>query len=202
MEQLRRRGVNLDVVCDIGAHRGEWTRRIEQTLSDAQFFLFEANATHAAALAATGHRYCISVLSSEEKLVEFYSTGGSGDSYLRERSKHYVEVEPESVRTTTLADVIRAHDFPSPDFIKADVQGSELDVLRGAGDALTTSKLVLLECPLMEYNEGAPHATEYLAFMADRGFSPIDFVDATWLKQRMIQVDILFANAETATAFV
>lgn len=194
LTRLRRRGVQIETVYDIGAHRGAWTQIVRQILPRATFFLFEANEAHEGWLAKTGERYFIVVLSSEETLVEFYGTGGSGDSYYREATKNYDGVEPRRVRATTLDRLIERHDLPGPDLIKADVQGAEIDVLRGGRRALERARLVLLECPIVGYNVGAPRIDEYFRFMDDEGFSPIDFVNGLWQRNRLVQVDILFAN--------
>ncbi len=123
--------------------------------------------------------------------MEFY---GTGDSYYREATKNYGGVEPRRVRATTLDRLIERHDLPGPDLIKADVQGAEIDVLRGERRALERARLALLECPIVGYNVGAPRIDEYFRFMDDEGFSPIDFVNGLWQRERLVQVDILFAN--------
>ncbi|MGH3119382.1 MAG: hypothetical protein ACRDQ2_20180, partial [Gaiellales bacterium] len=74
------------------------------------------------------------------------------------------------------------------------VQGAELDVLRGGKKALEQTKLVLLECPIIEYNEGAPKIHEYFSFMDERDFTPVEFVGRRWRHGRMIQVEVLFAD--------
>lgn len=194
LTRLRRRGLRIEIVYDIGARHGWWTETVRPSLPGARFFLFEANEIHTKALQETGERYFTAILSSEEKLVDFYGTGSPGDSYFREATEHYVGVTPRSLRTTTLDHIIELNDLPYPDFIKADVQGAEIDVLRGGRKALDKAKLVLLECPIVEYNEGAPNIHEYFCFMDECGFTPIDFVGRNWRKGRVVQVDVLFAD--------
>jgi FkbM family methyltransferase len=194
LTRVRRSGLNIETVYDIGARRGWWTGFARPSLPGARFFLFEANETHAEALRKTGERYFTVILSSEEKLVGYYATGSPGDSYFRETTEHYAGVTPRTVRTTTLDRVIESNDLPYPDFIKADVQGAELDVLRGGRKALDKASLVLLECPIVEYNEGAPTIHEYFQFMNERNFTQIEFVGRRWLHGRMIQVEVLFAD--------
>ena len=43
-------------------------------------------------------------------------------------------------------------------FLKADVQGAELDVLQGAAQVLKQTAVVDVELSLVELYEGAPHA--------------------------------------------
>jgi len=202
LTRLIGRGLKIEVVYDIGAHRGLWTEAVRASLPRARFFLFEANDMHTEALQQKGDRFFTAILSSEEKLVDFYATGSPGDSYFRESTEHYVEVPPTTVRATTLDHIVETHDLPYPDFIKADVQGAELDVLRGGTKALDRAKLVLLECPVVEYNEGAPSIHEYFRFMDERGFTPIDFPGRIWRKGRVVQIDVLFADIRTHQGLV
>ena len=194
LTRLRRRGLVIEIVYDIGAHRGAWTTRVRRSLPGARFFLFEANEAHADALAETGERYFTGVLSSEEKPVEFFGAGTSGDSYFRELTDRYAAVAPTTRVTATLDQMIEDHGLPLPDFIKADVQGAELDVLAGGRRALDHAKLVLLECPILHYNLGAPTIDEYFRFMDERGFTVLQFVDELWPDGRMRHVDVLFGN--------
>jgi FkbM family methyltransferase len=160
----------------------------------ARFFLFEANEAHADALAKTGESYFTVVLSSEEKPVEFFGAGTSGDSYFRELTDRYEAVPPTTRLATTLDQMIEEHSLPYPDLIKADVQGAELDVLTGGRKALNHAKLVLLECPILPYNLGAPTIDEYFRFMDESGFTVLQFVDELWPDQHMRHVDILFGS--------
>jgi FkbM family methyltransferase len=196
LRRLRKQGLEIPVVYDIGAHRGEWTKRARASLPSTRFFLFEANAEHEHALEDVGERCIISVLSSRERAVDFYATGGPGDSYYREESERYGALAPRRVSTTTLDDLVEKLDLPVPDLIKVDVQGAELDVLRGGRKTLTEAKLVLLECPVTYYNKGAPNIHEYLRFMEGCGFGVVDFLDQMWQRGRMIHVDVLFARLD------
>jgi FkbM family methyltransferase len=194
LESLTRRGLRIEVVYDVGAHTGRWTTSVRDSLSGARFFLFEANEAHEAALRDTGHSFFIATLSSEPKIVDFYAVGGQGDSYFREATERYRDVSPQRRQTTTLDDLVAAHELPLPDLIKVDVQGAELDVLRGGEGALGAAKLVLLECPIAEYNEGAPKLEEYVRFMEAHGFAPVELLDSIRRDGRLVQVDVLFAR--------
>jgi FkbM family methyltransferase len=194
LTRLRRHGLKIEVVYDIGARLGSWTESVRPSLPETRFFLFEANDMHADALRATGERYFMVLLSSAERPVEFYATGSPGDSYFRETTGHYAGVTPTAILAKTLDQVAATHDLPPPDFIKADVQGAELDVLDGGRNALDHAKLVLLECPIADYNEGAPNIHEYFSFMDECGFTPIDFVGRAWRNGHVIQIDVLFAD--------
>src|SRR5262249_51777363 len=148
-------------------------------------------------LARSGERYFIETLSSEQRLVDFYATDEPGDSYYRELTPNYEDVAPRRVHTSTLDAVVEQRGLPAPDLIKADVQGAELDVLAGGNHSLAQAKLVLLECALDEYNDGAPRIGDCLEFMLKRNFTPVDFIEPKWLDNRVMQVDVLFVTTRT-----
>ncbi len=59
--------------------------------------------------------------------------------------------------------------------MKLDVQGYEIEVMKGGNIALTNSEAVLMEVALLEYNRGAPLINEVFEFMSSFGFVPYDF---------------------------
>ena len=81
------------------------------------------------------------------------------------------------------------------DLIKIDVQGAEIDVLKGAVQALSNGPFVLLETQILEYNKGAPMLTDVIVYMASIGYQPCDMFEMHYLPntQMLNQVDILFA---------
>ena len=197
LTSLVRGGKRIQTVYDIGAHRGEWTRAVRRVLPEAEFVLFEGNPRHAETLRSLTRRVVIAVLADEEREVEWVATGEPGDSYRRELTAAYAGVAAERVRTSTLEGVVERDRLPLPDLIKADVQGSELDVLAGGRRAVAHAAAVLLECPIVPYNEGAPTIDAYFAAMDSVGFTVADFVHTHRHAGRATHVDVLFSRVES-----
>ena len=67
-------------------------------------------------------------------------------------------------------------EFPRHNFnmLKLDVQGAELDVLRGAARTLCGIEVIIIELSLLEYNKGAPLIGDVMARLADLGFNLFD----------------------------
>ncbi len=88
--------------------------------------------------------------------------------------------------------MVSLNNLPLPDLIKIDTQGSELDILKGAQKSLEKCKLIYLECPIMEYNQGAPNFQDYITYMQAISYEPIDLCERHLINGRLVQVDILF----------
>jgi FkbM family methyltransferase len=76
--------------------------------------------------------------------------------------------------------------------IKIDVQGFELEVLRGATATLRATSYVLVESAMLPLYEGAPRFTDVYDFMADHGFHLIGM--RAWHRgnRTLVETDMLF----------
>lgn len=183
-------------VYDIGANSGAWTKALQRKNNDIGFFLFEANQIHEDKLRETGNYYKIVVLSDKEKCVDFYSTGGTGDSYFKENSCLYHGVQSRKEKTLTLDSVVKSEGIPLPDFIKIDTQGSEIDILKGAEGCMLNARAILLECPIYPYNQGAPVMSEYVSFLLSHGFYPSRCSEIHIIQGVFSQIDIIFLKED------
>lgn len=196
--KLLKNKVKIDTIYDIGACRGEWTEIASNTsLNGKKFILFEANIEHENQLKKFGHKYFISLLSNKVQDVKFYSRNSSGDSYYPEKSEYYKELKsPKILQTSTLDIIQEKNNLPFPDFIKIDTQGSEIDILEGAQKTLEKCNIILIECPIISYNKGAPTLNEYVDYLNKIGFLPIEICDMHHMDKVLIQIDIIFLKKE------
>lgn len=178
LQQMKNEGVEPRVIYDIGACTGNWTREARRIWPNTEFVLFDAMDQVEFLLKETGFNYHIGVLSDvSHKKVEFFENvwQPGGNSYYREVG------HPDSMRifsdghkvvktTRSLDDVVRYNNFPLPDMIKVDVQGCELDVLKGASYALSQCSHLLVEVQHTPYNAGAPLKDEVFAYLSQLGF--------------------------------
>ena len=192
--EIIKKGLKIDVVFDIGAYRGEWSKLLSKTsLKNKKFFLFEANEKNSEYLEKLDFKYFLKVLSDKNKNVEFYSKMSTGDSYLIEQTSFYKDdIETIIKKTVTLDELVKKENLPYPNFIKIDTQGSELDILKGSQQSISECNLIYLECPIIEYNLKAPNINEYIKYLESVGFVPYDICEVHRMDNILIQIDILF----------
>ena len=180
LKKLKEQGENPKVIYDVGACVLHWTDRVRNIWPSAEVIAFEAADVHEFLYQETGIKYHIGVLSSESgKDVDFYQNNEApgGNSYYRENP----EIQPAAatlysdryvrkLKTITLDAVASLKRFPPPDLIKMDVQGAELDVLKGAQETIKTAKHIILELQIVEYNKGAPLKDTVIEYMDSIGY--------------------------------
>lgn len=182
-DMSKSQNIKPKVIFDIGACVLHWTREAVNVWPDAKFFAFEAMQESELIFKHFGVPHFIGVLSDQNnKEVSFYKnvTHPGGNSYYRENdeivknaSAYFNEGNKEIRKTVTLDTLMKSANLPQPDLIKMDVQGAELDILKGGLSTLTKCQDVILELQKIEYNKGAPLKDEVIQFMLERGFKLI-----------------------------
>ena len=187
-QRLNKIGFTPTTVLDVGAYHGDWTRFTQSMFPRASYTMIEANPhTQLRSVNAT---LVQELVSSSEHDVQWWSNGTTGDSILRERTRHYTNITPITRRTTTLDVLFPTQSF---DFIKIDCQGAELEILKGGKSLVERASVILLECPFAgQYNEGCPSFYEYIQYMDSIGFTPFDISEIHSAADMTIQIDILF----------
>ena len=94
-----------------------------------------------------------------------------------------------------LREFILAEDIRPPALLKLDVQGYELEALRGCEDMLDQFAYVYAECSFVELYAGQALADEVIAWLRERGFRLRGVHNMDYDRGgRAIQADFLFAR--------
>ncbi len=201
--RLAQLGFRPNGIIDIGAYEGNWTRTVANIFPRVPILMIEAQAEKKlvldrvrADLPLVDHVICL--LGDKDGAGATFNVMETGSSIYSENSDAPRRQRRLTMRTLD-AVLQERPQLSAPLFVKLDVQGAELDVLRGGQVALKSSEVVQLEVALMSYNVGAPEALDVFQFMADRGFVVYDicgFVRPN--PSYLAQVDVLFVRKDSA----
>jgi FkbM family methyltransferase len=187
-DDLRRakllRSEEIDLVLDVGANAGQFAQRLRGAGYGGRIVSFEPLSEvfgelsrHAAGDATWEARRL--ALSDEDGEAEIHVAGNSWSSSLLEMGARHLQSAPESayvgtetVRTARLdsvwEEVARGAAYP---FLKLDVQGFEMHVLRGAERSLGRLRGLQAELPLASLYEGDRPWREVVDHLGEHGFA-------------------------------
>jgi FkbM family methyltransferase len=191
LRKLRNEGNDFHTVVDIGAHRGDWSRVMKRVLPKSRFVLVDVNDFYAKDLRSIGE-FVPALLSDSARVVSHFKVGGTGDSYYREQTPLYENLEPIQVEACR-ADSVRQ--IPEVvDVLKVDTQGSELDVIKGFGEKIAKTRVIIIEVPIYEYNSGAPTFSEYISAMSNLGFYAAATLGHHYVDDSLYAIDLAFVR--------
>lgn len=175
--------LDVDVVIDIGANVGLFSEEIRKKLPNAIIYAFEPL------------KECFNVLSAEfesdKNFHAFHMALGShkGDALMHKNEytpcssilpitdihkkefPHAISESNEKVRVGTLDDAMGDMNIAGKVvLIKLDVQGYELEVLKGATQVIDKSKVVLIETCFTSLYDGQPLFQDIYKYLTERGF--------------------------------
>ncbi len=204
LEEVRSK--NPRVIFDLGANVGTWSLLAKAVLPSAIIHAFEPLEFHCSKLEQAIseipdirlHRVA---LGSSDGLGKMHVTSFSDASSLLTigelTSEEFgiTEIGEAEVPITTLDGYVSRSGLPLPDLIKLDLQGYELEALRGGENCLKYATSVICEVSFREYYGRQPLFHDIVGFLANRGFHLEAFGAHTPVGKRLSQADALFVRS-------
>lgn len=199
MSLLKARGVELRCIVDGGASDGRWTREVQQIYPQAEYFCIEPRLECKNALEALQGKVTIIpfLVGREACEADFFVHDLQSSVYRNTRNEAY---GAPSVKRMVTLDQLAAQYFIYPSYLKLDLQGGELEAIKGAQRIIETSKpIIQLETNLMPFYHGIPVFHEVIAYMASIGYVAYDFTDGLrrTLDQALGNIDVIFVDEES-----
>jgi len=201
LKHLEHLGFHPNVILDVGAAHGDWARMSAKIWPEAKIYGIEPNLSEKDDLERTKRdlphfNYLHGFLGSQAGAVK-YSNQGTQTTLCSETTDNPNDSQDQA-QIYVLDALIKQGKVETPDLIKLDVQGYELEVLRGAVNALTTCQMVLAEVNFFAWHKKVPTVTQVIQFMAEHGFCWYDIAgvirrptdDALW------QMDLIFVRQD------
>lgn len=201
LQNLKKKNFNPASVLDIGAYEGYWTVDLLEVFPNAKVLMVEAQKSKMPFLEKIKVQYpktdyAIALLSSSDGEDKCFCENETASHV----SKLPLQGQPSSIlKTQTLDSLIKVKNFPLPDFIKLDVQGHEMEVLKGAETSLQHAEVCLLEISLFDFGDGTPLLQEMLNFMDSKGFMAYDISQFMRrpLDKALFQLDMFFVKKDS-----
>jgi FkbM family methyltransferase len=201
VRQLQARGFDPKSIVDCGAYMGDWTRMVKRIFPGARVLMFEPQADKRQALADVctdfpGTVECVSCLLGPQakEAVTFFEME-SGSSVLEELTSYSRKTITLPMRT--LDDTLREKNIQDATFLKLDVQGFEIEVLKGAAQAMKRAEVILLEVSFVPFNRSAPLFDEVVKYMRDNGFMAYDICNFHRVDNAPLQGDAFFVKMDS-----
>ena len=165
----------------VGVNHGQFLHLAARLWPDADIVGIEPNARIADEVAAAyagnpNIRMETCAVGAEAGEIELFVTRDDQNSSIRRPTDAFEEersgdgvVGTEKVPLKRMDGLLEG--CAGPMLMKIDVQGAEMEVLRGTGDRLDDVEVMLIEAPFEKAYEGAAGFDEIYRFLTDRGFA-------------------------------
>lgn len=193
----------IGVIYDLGANVGTWTLLAKSFIPNAQIHAFEPLLKHSNVFAENTsgvenisfHQVALGAenVTSTIRVTNFSDASSMLNSTKINQSQFGIrEMEQLTVQMRRLDDYRSERQLPYPDLMKLDVQGYELEVLKGAAECLRTVKAVIIEVSFIEYYERQCFFHEIVSHLAELNLFVRAFGVNTPLGAVVEQTDVLF----------
>lgn len=199
LRALKSRGFAPRQAIDIGAYHGTWTQTVYQIFPDCRFLMVEAQENKRSTLEKTVQKNPaqfeleIALLGpTDGKDITFFEME-TGSSVLEENS--YFPRQARVYQSKSLDSVAKSHLIKQCDILKLDVQGYELEILKGSIELLKKTNIVIVESSLVPINKNCPLVAEVIAFMDSMSFQLYDIVSQIRRPDQVLwQADLMFIS--------
>jgi FkbM family methyltransferase len=198
LEWLADHALPFNTVLDVGASDGRWSLQCMDSFPEADYVLFEPQPAHTEGLAAfyRGRERQVELVRSAVGSVEgstlFDASDPFGGAIAGGAGEHTIEV-----KLTTIDSTIARLGSKPPFLLKLDTHGFEKSILAGSQVTLQECEALVIEAYNFEISDEAWLFWELCAFLAQKGFRPVNLVDVLHRKSdnALWQMDLFFVRS-------
>lgn len=178
---LKRHLKDPQIIFDVGAYIGEFSLEVNKSFKVATVYAFEpVNASYNKFVNATSSIKKIKVfniaLGNESGTVEIPLYKEASINTLKAANYDHSPISSEKITVQRLADFVKDNNIVKIDIFKVDVEGFELEVLKGAGDFLSKVDCIIAEVGYKRTNTKT-YFSDLDRFMEENGFYLFNIYD-------------------------
>jgi FkbM family methyltransferase len=200
LKGIKGRGLQVNNILDIGANRADWSEMASNIFPNAAFYLIEPQEelkpdlehffkTH------KGQYFLGGAGSENGELTLSVWDDLAGSSFLLPEGAESGKPQ-RKVPIFAMDFLVSENKMPIPDICKIDVQGFEIEVLKGSEKLFGKTDIFILEASLFRYSPNQPLLHEVIDFMVKKGYVIYDFAGFANrpLDKALGQIDICFVR--------
>ena len=199
---------NLAMVVDIGANRGQFALAVRRSILKARVIAFEPLSDAAGTFrnifqgdsAVTLHQAAIGPEAGEATIHVPAADDSSSllpISTLQDQlfpGTH--EIRTETIKVGRLSDFVASKEIVTPAMLKLDVQGYELEALKGCDELLEKFSYIYVECSFLELYSGQAMADDVIEWLRKRSWFLSGIYNMIYdCNGKSVQGDFLFENS-------
>lgn len=203
--------LNCRTVVDVGANRGQFALAVRRCCPTARIVSFEPLPEPSAVFrqvftgdgrtvlheAAIGPNYQLGLMHVSAK--DDSSSLLPISSFQTQMFPGTDEIGTIEVRVAPLAAFVAADEIHEPALLKLDVQGYEMDALRGCESLMGKFRWVYCECSFVELYSGQSLAGDIIQWLDRQGLQVVGIFNAAQNRTgRVVQADFLFGRMRDA----
>lgn len=200
---IRNLGFMPATIIDVGVAKG--TYELYRAFPSSYILLVEPLEEFVPYLISIKRRYnadyIFSAAGSNNGEITINVHGGHlhGSSILKEAMGAEADGQERIVPIIKIEDAIHERKKHGPFLIKIDVQGAEIEVLKGCSQLLNDTEAIVLEVSMFEFMKDGPQFYDIVYYMKSIGFVAYDIIHG-WnrpLDNALGQIDIMFVQEES-----
>ncbi len=181
---LKSNGLECKSILDVGANKASWSRMAKEIFPKADFYLIEPQVEMESSLKSFTNEYPNSsyFLNGAGALNEILTLtiwdDLVGSSLLPKEDISLLKTgKQRKIQIVKIDDLIENGEIKKPDIVKLDIQGYELEALKGAEKTFGYTEVYIIEVSLFSFSNvpGMPVISDVINFMLDRNYVVYDF---------------------------
>ena len=200
MRNLKNNGFEPKSIIDAGAFDGEWTKTCVKIFPASDILMIEGQENKKQKLeklSGSNISYEIAIIGKEDGTSVNFVIDDS-NSNIQQNSN----ITAHNRQTTTIDTICGKRQIKKVDFLKLDIQGYELEALKGAEKTLQNVEVILIEVSLIDIgNSGVPLFNVIVDYLYEKNFALYDICSTRIrrpLDNALWQTDLIFITKNSA----
>lgn len=199
---IKSTGFNPTTIVDVGVATD--TEDLYRHFPSARYLFVEPLAEFEPSLVALCQRYdgvymlaAAGATNGELEIRVTPDLGGSSRFETIESTEGAYDMKPRIVPQLRIDTMWKTLELEGPALLKVDVQGGEIEVLKGAEKVLDKFEVIVLEVGMIEQYIGQPVFHEYVDYLAKRNFVVYDIIHTGYADTGLLaQIDLVFVKKD------